>query len=866
MPILCVRSLLFAALLGAALYASGLPPKLLIDLGDEELSRRAPELAGIRFDRDKALVKTVLLPALDFVNQSCDKFADLSAAEKIAELRLDNGGATARTQTEHFRYVAKMARRAQGFRELRISDGPKEEAKAGKGGFVVGDGLFAFMEMLLPEFESHLRIRPVGHLGEMVVFAFAQIPVVPKNSRAVATAGVGSVPVQGLVWIDAKRVQPVRLRCVLIPNPEGATLDERSVDLTFTDVHFDALEATLLLPVRVVVDVRRGDVRTHAVHSFTEFHLYGRDEVGDAALAKRNDGVYTLVSVARDALEQLGEGAVAVDANNAAGAIAPLREALRLDPSLGAAHYHLARALRATGDASIAETEARAALVEMSGVAAAHNLLGLLLLERGASADAVTELRESVKLAPGQTALRGNLSMALDAAGDRPGAVAELHRAIELDPANDKFKAQLDRVLSTSPQTAANHNEATIRVDVRQVLVPVVVLDKSGHNVSDLRQSDFRLLEDGVEQTIKSFRVETSGQAVVETAPKLSATNEAEAKPAAPAPATAAPLRHTYLLVVDSLHVDFANLHYMREALQKFFASEPPGDSQYCVIALGQSMTIIQNLTRDPSAVLASLDDKAFYKMYSGSRKVSGASGLREFVRHLEEVRRLVDRNDPSGVMQMQQLPADADRFGYAERDGMVAFLSGLRSLVSQLAKGREHRTLLLMSDGFQLAPGRDAWELLRAYFPDLPRTSLGGLERMQSEFESVVKVAARSNVVINTIDSRGLYVQSWVDASSLGTNPRVVPTVMMATISIELEAGLTLREFAAATGGTSYQNSNDLLAGIRRAVAEGRDYYTLGYVPLNPAMDGRFRKISIEISGRKVTLRAKRGYWATEK
>lgn len=28
--------------------------------------------------------------------------------------------------------------------------------------------------------------------------------------------------------------------------------------------------------------------------------------------------------------------------------------------------------------------------------------------------------------------------------------------------------------------------------------------------------------------------------------------------------------------------------------------------------------------------------------------------------------------------------------------------------------------------------------------------------------------------------------------------------------------------------------------------------------------MDGRFRKLSVEMRGRKVTLRAKRGYWAT--
>lgn len=82
---------------------------------------------------------------------------------------------------------------------------------------------------------------------------------------------------------------------------------------------------------------------------------------------------------------------------------------------------------------------------------------------------------------------------------------------------------------------------------------------------------------------------------------------------------------------------------------------------------------------------------------------------------------------------------------------------------------------------------------------------------------------------------------------------------------TLQSEAGVTLTEFAAATKGTSYQNSNDLLAGIRKAVAEGRNYYTLGYVSTNAAMDGKFRNITVEVKGRKVTLKAKRGYWATE-
>jgi VWFA-related protein len=838
----------FAGLLATSALGSGLPPKLLTDLNDDEMMRRAPELAGVHFDHDETLVKTVLLPALESINRTFDKFADLSAAERIYELRLENGGVRVHSQTERFRYVATMAQNSLEVHELRLSAKDNKAAKAGEGGFAAGDRFVALMEILLPEFETQLRIRAVGRQGDLVVFAFAQNP------------GAGSQPMQGLVWIDARRAQPVRLLCKTTRTREGAAAEEQSVELTFADVRFDALDAALLLPARAVFDVSRGDERAHAVHTFSDFHLYGHDDANNPELAKKNAGVFTPVAAAPDAFEQLGAGAAAMDANNAAGAVAPLREAVRLDATLAAAHYHLARALSATGDATGAETEARAALGGMGHIPAAHNLLGILLTERGATADAMAELRETVRLAPGDATAHGNLSRALEASGDRTGALAELRRAVELAPANEALKARLD-VMTATPQQAAKGNEPVIRVDVRQVLVPVVVLDKSGHNVSDLKQSDFRVREDGVEQAITSFRVETSGEAGIEALPNPPATDAGKPQAASSQPAPPARARHTYLIVVDTLHADFSNLHAVRESLQKFFASEPTGDSQYGVIALGQSTVIVQSLTRDPAKALAALDDKAFYKMFSGSRNSSTSSELHDFISHLQEVRALCDAHDPTCDAQRRALPGEAEQLAGMDRNYTVALLSGLRNLVRELSKGTEHRTLLLISDGFQLIPGRDAWAMLAAYHfsGNAPTPS-----RLQTEFEDVVKIASRSNIVINTIDSRGLYTPSWTDASTSGPTVSVASDVMSAMNELQAEAGMTLTEFSAATGGTSYQNSNDLLAGIRRAVAEGRDYYTLGYVSTNAAMDGKFRNITVEVKGRKVTLRAKRGYWAT--
>ena len=106
-----------------------------------------------------------------------------------------------------------------------------------------------------------------------------------------------------------------------------------------------------------------------------------------------------------------------------------------------------------------------------------------------------------------------------------------------------------------------------------------------------------------------------------------------------------------------------------------------------------------------------------------------------------------------------------------AEMDRAVTtgFLRQFRSLVAQLAPARDRRTILLISDGFAIEPGREVADLRRAYFPQTSHcnvpsdvfcpsdnTSLSAT-RMSEEFEPILKLAAAANITIDTIDSRGL-------------------------------------------------------------------------------------------------------------
>jgi VWFA-related protein len=277
-------------------------------------------------------------------------------------------------------------------------------------------------------------------------------------------------------------------------------------------------------------------------------------------------------------------------------------------------------------------------------------------------------------------------------------------------------------------------------------------------------------------------------------------------------------------------------------------------------------MSIVQNTTSDPKVVLETLGSPAFRKLFQDSQQNSEQSELTRFERTLQDVRTLCDSPDPNDQMQCRSrkpmLPSDADRIMESTRINLVQFLSQFRSLVSQLAAGRGRRTLVLISDGFLLAPGRAPYGLLEGYFPELH--TMRGIERMQDAIDPIYKLAAKGNVPIYTIDSRGLYTSPFFDASRGGVSPSAAPAVNRSLDDIATDQGFTLSEIAAAPGGTAFHNSNDLFAGLKRAFADGREYYMLAYVPNNDKQDGKFRKIDVQVNDKKAIVQAKRGYWAT--
>jgi len=259
---------------------------------------------------------------------------------------------------------------------------------------------------------------------------------------------------------------------------------------------------------------------------------------------------------------------------------------------------------------------------------------------------------------------------------------------------------------------------------------------------------------------------------------------------------------------------------------------------------------------------LEALGGTGFRKTFLASQTTSVRFEMEQYERTLQEVRALCDSRDPTCDSRKRTLPSDANRIAEYARMSLVQFLAQFRSIVDQLARGRGRRTLVLLSDGFLTTPGKTAYTMLEAYFPDL--RSMRGYDSMHANMEPIFRIATKGNVPIYTIDSRGLYTSPSFDVSRGGTSAAVQPHADGALNDAATEEGMTLSEIAAATGGTAFHNSNDLLTGLKRAFADGREYYTLAYVPSNETQDGKFRKIEVRVREKKALVSAKRGYWAT--
>jgi len=392
---------------------------------------------------------------------------------------------------------------------------------------------------------------------------------------------------------------------------------------------------------------------------------------------------------------------------------------------------------------------------------------------------------------------------------------------------------------------------AKLRVNVRLVQVRVIVRDSTGHAVGNLRKEDFELFDNGKKQEISNFDAEapSTSPSNAGTAPNQLSTSGETATP------TIFPGRDV-AFVFDDLLLQFGDLAHVRDAALKRIETLAPTDRVGVFTTSGQTNL---DFTEDRAKLSQTISSVRSRPM--GGNEITKCPDMSFYMADM-----IVNKHDANVLqtivndyIECANVPQQAWGTVPAIVQGLASQLFNvdqensrmsvrvLNQIVRRMGALPGQRTLVLMSPGF-LTP------------------------QLEFDYNDLIDRALRSQVVISSIDARGLYVVvPYGDASEEGRPEITLPgqtnipasRAQLNIASASAESDI-LSVLAYSTGGVFFQNNNDMDEGLRRVADNPDHYYILGFRPQSLKSDGRFHNIKVNMANhQKYDVQARRGYYA---
>jgi VWFA-related protein len=420
---------------------------------------------------------------------------------------------------------------------------------------------------------------------------------------------------------------------------------------------------------------------------------------------------------------------------------------------------------------------------------------------------------------------------------------------------------------------------STIRVNARLVQFDVVVTDKDGRPVKDLKASDFQVQQDGKPQSVVAFEphAPTVDAAANVASPANSASASAQPANTFTNSPAQAPQSSWTVVLFDLLNTAAADQSYARNQLLQLLRSLPKGQP-VALFVLTRQLEMLQGFTQDPEELLR----RAELLQPSKSQDLTT---LAERERETSRIVSTAQQAAPtSGLAQNASFNSDSVAFSQASRilqnyNDHEAFRSTDRALFTLAAMKGMARAV----SGY---PGRKNLIWMSGSFPvDIepnPATMdpFRNVRSFEEDLRETASLLATSRVAVYPVDVRGLQskgidismasseTQFMNDVAPNNTNGVIAPSTSSLgnTLSAQTTAlvndRVTMKNIAQQTGGEAFVNTNDLKRVINRSLEDGSTYYTLAYTP--PKEDeGGYHKVVVQVPNKNWKLAYRRGYYS---
>ncbi|HSN86885.1 MAG TPA: VWA domain-containing protein, partial [Thermoanaerobaculia bacterium] len=232
-------------------------------------------------------------------------------------------------------------------------------------------------------------------------------------------------------------------------------------------------------------------------------------------------------------------------------------------------------------------------------------------------------------------------------------------------------------------------------MDVRVVNVEVVVTDRQGNRVPDLKPGDFRLTVDGKEVPIEYFTEVRGGQSLAAPAA------EGEAAPAGPPSATpGGAVGTSYLVFVDDFFSNAFQRNEVLESMKGQVARLQPEDRMAIVAWNGGKIDVLSNWSGSQAQLSRALDAAMGRK----ARGLDRVTEYRSFRREMEFSQQAVGDNAPLSLeSRMTASGLSGPELNYADvlSRQVEAAVSATVSALRGFANPPGRKVMLLLSGGW---------------------------------------------------------------------------------------------------------------------------------------------------------------------
>ena len=415
-------------------------------------------------------------------------------------------------------------------------------------------------------------------------------------------------------------------------------------------------------------------------------------------------------------------------------------------------------------------------------------------------------------------------------------------------------------VYAQQPQTPSA-SEPAIKAAAEEVLLDVVVRDKKGHRVDDLKPEDFQIFDNGEPKKITSFRLVHGGEAIGAGGTRTQLD----------------PLRQIRLVTMIFHCSDNNARRLAHDAALDLLKGELPQNVYMAIMTIDFKLEVLQAFTND-TALLRQAIDRAT------------RSHVTDFSKDTETVRRQLEQMlgpNAGGAQTLQgQINSSAPTVtggGPPTNPGAFATVAMAQMLLEMIRTEQSYA----MSEGGRVTvyalldavkeqyrlPGRKSI----LYFSEgvvIP-------QELQDQLKQILSIANRANVSFYTVDASGLMTTSTNQAATdmlnaAAQSSRDQATTVSGPVSpdqanvIDTGIGSTranpqtaLEELAESTGGALIANTNDLRGPLHKLAEDIQTYYEISYNPEIKTYDGSFRKITIKLASSDLRVQSRSGYIA---